>query len=72
MTKVSRDGLVVARRPGTRLFITGASGSRPVLSGPSERTIFFQPETAEAELRRMGIPPESVELVGAKLSAQIG
>jgi hypothetical protein len=72
MTQLTREGLVVARRPGTRLFLATGVKSPPAFQGPSERTIFFRNESAEAELRAMRVPPESVELVGAKLSAEIG
>jgi hypothetical protein len=72
MTQFSRDGLVVARHPGSRLFLAGGVRSHPAFEGPSERTIFFKSETAEAELKAMHIPPSSVELVGAKLSLAIG
>jgi hypothetical protein len=72
MTQLTRDGLVVARRPGTRLFLALGPRSHPSLEGPSERTIFFKSASAEEELRAMRVPPDTVELVPAKLSAQIG
>jgi hypothetical protein len=72
MTQLTRDNLVVARRPGTRLFLALGHKSSPALEGPSERTLFFKNDSAEEELRAMRIPPDSLELVPAKLSAQIG
>lgn len=72
MTQLTCENLVVARRPGTRLFLAGGPRMSPSFEGPNERTIFFRHETVERELRRLSIPKESVELVGAKLSAQIG
>lgn len=72
MTQFSREGLVVARRPGTRLFLAGGVKSNPAFEGPSERTIFFKSETAEQELRAMHVPPDTVELIGAKLQLAIG
>jgi hypothetical protein len=72
MTQLSRDRLVVARRPGTRLFLAGGPKSPPAFEGPSERTIFFGHDTAEEELRKLRITPEMVELRPAKLSLQIG
>jgi hypothetical protein len=72
MTQMVREGLVVAKRPGSRLFLAGGVRSSPAFEGPSERTIFFNSKTAEAELRAMRVPPSSVELIGATLSAQIG
>jgi hypothetical protein len=72
MTSMTRDGLVVARRPGSRLFLAGGPKSPLSFQGASERTIFFQSAAAETELKAMRIPLESVELVPVKLSAQIG
>lgn len=71
MAKVERDGLVVARRPGTRMFLAGTYGFAPSFEGPNERTIFFRPEQAESDLRRMRIPFESVELRPAKFSLHL-
>ena len=72
MTQLNRDNLVVARRPGTRLFLAGGPSLGVGFEGPSERTIFFQKETAEQELKRIRVPLDSVELRPAKLSAQLG
>ncbi len=44
----------------------------PSFEGPSERTLFFREDTAEAELRRLRIPLTSVEFRPAKLSMQVG
>lgn len=72
MTKVKRDGLVVARMPGSRLFLAGASGSRPTFEGPGERTIFFRPESVDRELKKYGVDPSRVELKKAGLEVNIG
>jgi hypothetical protein len=72
MTEMVREDLVVARQPGTRLLLAGGVKSPAAFEGPSERTIFFRHETAEAELKAMRVPVEDVELVPARLSAQIG
>ena len=72
MTQMTREDLVVAKRPGTRLFLAGGVRSNPAFEGPSERTIFFARDTAEAELRAMRVPPDTVSLIPAVLSAQIG
>lgn len=71
MTKISREGLLVARMPGSRMFLAGASGSRPVFEGPGERTIFFRKESAEKELRAYGVDPTTVELKPAMMSLEI-
>lgn len=71
MTQVHRENLVVAKRPGTRLFLAGSTKTGVGFEGPSERTIFFQSSTAEAELKAMRIPAENFELRPAKWSAQI-
>jgi hypothetical protein len=72
MALINREDLVVAKRPGTRLFLAGGVRSNPAFEGPSERTIFFKHDTAEQELRAMHVPMENVVLVGAKLSVNIG
>lgn len=72
MTKLHRDGLLVARLTGTRLLLAGASGSRPSFEGPSERTIFFRPEAVDRELKKHGIDPSRVELKPASFEAHIG
>lgn len=72
MSKLSRDNLVVARRPGTRLLLAGGPFLGISFEGLSERTIFFQEETAERELKRLRVPVDSVEFRPAKLSAQVG
>ncbi len=72
MTIVKSEDLVVARRPGTRLFLAGGPKSPPSFEGLSERTIFFRDTTAEQELKALKVPLETVELRPAKLSAQIG
>lgn len=71
MTQLTREGLVVARRPGTRLFLAGGVKSPPAFEGPSERTIFFRHDTAEKELKAMHVPLWAVELRPATLSARI-
>lgn len=71
MTQLSREHLVVARRPGTRLFLAGGPKSPPAFEGPSERTIFFGADSAEEELRKLRILPEMFELRPAKLSLEI-
>jgi hypothetical protein len=70
MSSLKRD-VVVAQRPGTRLFLAGGPQMPTSFEGPSERTIFFQRDTAEMELRRLRIPFASVELRPAKLSVQV-
>lgn len=64
--------LVVARRPGTHLMLAGSSGMSPQFEGLSHRTIFFTEETAEAELRKLRVDPESVELRRADLEVILG
>jgi hypothetical protein len=71
MTKIRREGLLVARMPGSRMFLAGASGSRPVFEGPGERTIFFQRETVDKELRSYGVDPTTVELKPAMMELEI-
>ena len=71
MTQLTREGLVVARRPGSRLYLSAGPKSPLSFEGPSERTLFFQRETVETELHALRIPLDSVELRPAKLSAQI-
>lgn len=70
--QIDSNELVVARQPGTRLFLAGVSGAGPVFEGPSHRTIFFEPHQAESELRRMRVPAETVELKPARMKAQLG
>ena len=71
MTQFSNEELVVARQVGGRLLLAGASGMAPTFEGPSHRTIFFLPEEAETDLRRMKVDPETVELRPAKLSIEV-
>jgi hypothetical protein len=72
MTQLTREDLVVARRPGSRLFLSAGPKTPLAFEGPSERTLFFRQDTAEDELHALKIPLDSVELRPAKLSAQIG
>jgi hypothetical protein len=69
---MKREDLVVAKMPGMRLFLAGGSRSSPSFEGPSERTIFFPKDQAEAELKRIRIDPSTVELKPASLEVQIG
>lgn len=72
MTHLSLEDLVVARQAGGgRLFLAGASGMSPTFEGPSHRTLFFRPEEAEADLRRMRVPVDSVELHPARLVLEV-
>ena len=72
MAQFSREGLVVARQPGTRLFLAGVSGMAPSFEGLSHRTIFFSPDEVDERLRAMKVDPESVELVESSLHGDIG
>lgn len=72
MAQITREDLVVARQNGGRLLLAGGPFLGVSFEGLSERTIFFKAETAEQELKRLRIPPESVEFRPAKLSAQVG
>ena len=71
MMQVNREDLVVARQARGRLFLAAGPRTELRFEGPSERTIFLPRKSAERELRRMRVNPDSVVLRPAVLSAQI-
>ncbi len=72
MTKMTHDDLVVARRPGQRLFLAGGAKTPVAFEGISPRTIFFRREEFERELKRLGVSKDSVQPVPASLEVVVG
>lgn len=60
MKPVIKDDLVVARKAGQRLFLSGTARSGLTFQGMGEKTLFFRTEEFDEEIKRLGVSPSQI------------